>query len=115
MLDNMQLLESLDLFKFQAIIKISQDVNVGDVLNELRAVPYVIIVRSKEDPRLEFKGTLKHIYILVSVKFLNTKPNPHQQIEAIKGAIMNGRSEMGKVNGVLQFIPIMKTLKPVRQ
>ena len=111
----MQLLESLDLFKFQAIIKIANDVNVGDVLNQLRAIPYVIIVRSKEDPRLEFRGSQRFIYVLVNIKFISTKPNPKDQIAAIKGAIMNGRTEMGKMDGVLQFIPIMKTLKSVRQ
>jgi hypothetical protein len=111
----MQLLESLDLFKFQAILKVSTDINVGDILNQIRAVPYVIIVRSKEDPRLEFRGSQNFIYVLVNIKFINTKPNPKDQIAAIKGALLNGRTEMGKMEGILQFIPIMKTLKSVRQ
>jgi hypothetical protein len=111
----MRLFETLELYKFEAIIKVDTRVNITDVLNLIRAVPYVIIVRTIEDPRLEYKKTENHIYVLISIKFFNTAKSAAEGINKIKKDIMIGGQEAPKIEGVLKFVPIMKTLRPAKQ
>jgi hypothetical protein len=107
----MKLLETIDLYKFDSILKTSNEYNLSDILNELRALPYVIIVRTHEDPRLTVRGTEDHTFSLVTIKLLNVDNNIKISINNLKKQIIQGEEKIGKIEGILQFIPIMKSLK----
>lgn len=109
----MKLLETIDLYKFQAIMQMNVESNVTDVLNLIRAVPHVIIVRTIEEPRLDSKGTNSYLYVLMSIKFLNTEKSPQLSVDKIKRYIMVGGERNLKIDGVKRFIPVLKSLKKI--
>jgi len=109
----MKLLEAISIFKFNALLKTDNELNLSEILNELRAVPYVIIIRTIDDPRLEARGTEAHTFSLLSVKLLDIDENPDGAIQRFVDHATKGDGNMRGIPGIIQLIPIKKTLKKV--
>lgn len=107
------ILESYNIHKIQCLMKSNPQVNKSEIINKIRAVPYVIIVRTKEDPRLLYRNTDKYEYTLMSIKFLNILAKPSDTVKRIKNIILNGNADLHNIRGVIQFRPLFQTLKKV--
>lgn len=99
------------MFQVEAVLR--NDTNVGktEIINKIRAVPYVIVVRIKEDPRLISKSDDREEYTLMSIKFLNIFSKPTDTLIRIRNLIRGGDRTFHKVDGVLDFRPLYQTLR----
>ncbi len=105
--------EIYDLQKAEVLLKTSPKVSKTEIINKIRAIPYVIIVRVREDPRLLAQSTDNYEYSLLSMKFLNFFNKPTDTLNKIKNIIINGDSTMHKIHGVLDFRPLHQTLQKI--
>ncbi len=94
-------------------MKSSPQINKSEIVNKIRAVPYVIIVKTKEDPRLLYRNTDRYEYTLMSMKFLNIMAKPSDTVKRIKNIILDGNADLHNIRGVIQFRPLFATLKKV--
>jgi hypothetical protein len=109
------LLENYQIFKAHALMKSNPEVNKSEIINKIRAVPYVIIVRTKEDPRLTYRNTENFEYTLMSIKFLSIMGKPSDTLKRIKNIVLDGNQDIHNIKGVIQFRPLFNTIKKVKK
>jgi hypothetical protein len=101
-------------FQFTALLKNYKNINKSVIINELRAVPYVIRIKIVDDRRLAIANRKNdYEYTLLKVKFLNVMGTPMRTINLIKGMAVNGNKVFHKIDGVIDFKPLVKTLHKV--
>jgi hypothetical protein len=105
--------ESYTISKVEVLLKTDPSVSKTEVINKIRAVPYVIIVRLREDPRLTAQSTEQYEYTLITIKFLNIFQSPSDALKVITNTIKAGDKHMHKIEGVLDFRPLPSTLGDV--
>ena len=98
------LLEALNLFEIEVLIKTDTRFNKVDIYNELRGVKGVVVVKIEQNSYLDSKSTDRFEYSLLHIKYL-VSSTPQEEIDEIKSQVM----VTSKILGILQFIPRYKT------
>ena len=102
--------EVLNEFSVQAYMLTDREYNITDVLDQIRAIRKITIVRNITPPEYVQKKNLE--YTLVTIKFVS-RGNPKQDIEKIKQDVLT--SDMSKtdlrVPGVKSFKYKPETLR----
>tara|TARA_Y100000592_G_scaffold1773_1_gene2820 strand:+ start:1432 stop:1773 length:342 start_codon:yes stop_codon:yes gene_type:complete len=102
--------EVLNTYIVQAYMLTDTEFNITDVLDQIRAIRKITIVRNITPPEYVQKKNFE--YTLVTIKFV-TRGNPKQDMEKIKQDILT--SDMSKtdlrVPGVKSFKYKLETLK----
>ena len=102
--------EVLNTYIVQAYMLTDPDYNITDVLDQVRAVRKVTIIRNITPPEYAQKQNFE--YTLVTVKFIS-RGNPKQDLESIKNDILTqgkDRTDL-RIPGVKSFKYKYETLK----
>lgn len=104
--------ESYQTFQVDVLLKNYKSNNKSEIVNKIRAVPYVIRVKLIDDPRLhDISKTHDYELSLLRVKFLNMYDKPSKAINIIKTITEKGKPDFHQVKGVIFFKPLLKTLR----
>ncbi len=90
------------------------NINKSEIVNKIRAVPYVVIVRVIEDPRLTQRNNDRYEYTLLSVKFIDVHGQPSKTALEIRNVVRGGDNHMGKIKGVYKFKPLFSSIKRLK-
>ena len=104
--------EVLNTYIVQAYMLTSTDYNITDVLDQIRAVRKVTIIRNITPP--EYAQRQNFEYTLVTIKFIS-RGNPKQDLDQLKQDILTSdRSKTDlRVPGVKSFMLKPETLKRI--
>ena len=104
--------EVLNTFIVQAYMLTDSEYNITDILDQIRAVKKVTIIRNITPPEYSQKQNFE--YTLVTVKFIS-RGNPKQDLEKLKQDILTSdRSQTDlRVPGVKSFKFRPETLKRI--
>ena len=104
--------EVLNEFIVQAYMLTDPEYNITEVLEQIRAIRKVTIVRNITPPEYIQKKNFE--YTLVTIKFI-TRGNPKQDLEKIKQDILTSDRSMNdlRVPGVKSFKFKQETLKRI--
>jgi hypothetical protein len=102
------LLEGLNIFECQVIIKTDYNYNRVQIYNLVRALKGVVVVTIEQNNFLDSKRTPQHEFSLLHIKYISTK-DPVTDIKRIQ---IDGLS-VNKIHGLLQFIPRIQTIRKV--
>tara|TARA_R110001592_G_scaffold82989_3_gene245715 strand:+ start:2047 stop:2388 length:342 start_codon:yes stop_codon:yes gene_type:complete len=102
--------EILNTYQFQAYMLTSRDFNITDVLDQVRAIQKITIVRNLTPP--EYVQPTDAEYTLVNIKFI-TRGDAKEDMEKIKQDILTSDREENdlRVPGVKSFKYKEDTLK----
>ena len=102
--------EVLNTYICQAYMLTDTDFNITDILDQIRAVRKVTIIRNITPPEYAQKQNFE--YTLVTIKFV-TRGNPKQDLEKLKQDILTSdRSQTDlRVPGVKSFKYKLETLR----
>ena len=102
--------EVLNTFIVQAYMLTDSDYNITDILDQIRAIKKVTIIRNITPPEYAQKQNFE--YTLVTIKFIS-RGNPKEDLEQLKQDILTSdRSKTDlRVPGVKSFIFKPETLK----
>ena len=102
--------EVLNTYIVQAYMLTDTDYNITDVLDQIRAVRKVTIIRNITPPEYAQKQNFE--YTLVTIKFIS-RGNPKQDLEQLKQDILTSDRSMNdlRVPGVQSFKYKPETLK----
>ena len=95
--------EVLNTYIVQAYMLTNTDYNITDVLDQIRAVRKVTIIRNITPP--EYAQRQNFEYTLVTIKFIS-RGNPKQDLEQLKQDILTSDRSMNDLR-----VPGVKTLK----
>ena len=95
--------EVLNTYIVQAYMLTDADYNITDVLDGIRAVRKVTIIRNITPPEYAQKENME--YTLVTIKFIS-RGNPKQDLEQLKQDILTSDRSMNDLR-----VPGIKTLK----
>lgn len=103
--------ESYETYQIDVLLKNYKRINKSEIVNKIRAVPYVIRVRMVDDPRLH-NISKQHDYELsiLRVKYLNVFNAPSKGALIIRDIVENGKEGFHKIEGVINFKPLLQTL-----
>ena len=104
--------EVLNEFSVQAAIFTNPDFNITDILDQIRALRKVTIVRNITPPEYVQKKNFE--YTLVTIKFIS-RGNPKEDLEKLKKDILTSDRSMNdlRVPGVKSFKIKPETLKRI--
>ena len=111
----MQLLsEILSLFECQVLLKTQTDYNKIDLFNQIRAVSGVVTLIVIHNDYLESRRTPQHEYSLLKIKYIVSK-SPQDDIKSLGLKVIkgDGSSLKGGIDGVLQFLPRIQTIRKI--
>ena len=95
--------EILNTYQVNAYMLTSRDFNITDVLDQIRAVRKVTIIRNITPPEYAQKQNFE--YTLVTIKFIS-RGNPKQDLEQLKQDILTSDRSMNDLR-----VPGVKSLK----
>ena len=95
--------EVLNTFIVQAYMLTDSDYNITDILDQIRAIKKVTIIRNITPPEYAQKQNFE--YTLVTIKFIS-RGNPKQDLEQLKQDILTSDRSMNDLR-----VPGIKTLK----
>ncbi len=96
------------IFKIEVLIKIKHDVNKVFVYNSIRGLTGVVVITVEQNNYLDTQSTNQYEYSLLKLKYMVTT-TPEKDIHRIKkDALMTN-----KIEGLLQFLPRLQTIKRV--
>ena len=104
--------EVLNTFIVQAYLLTDTDYNITDVLDQIRALRKVTIVRNITPP--EYTQKENYEYTLVTIKFIS-RGNPKQDLEQLKQDILTSDRSMNdlRVPGIKSFKFKSETLQRI--
>ena len=104
--------EVLNTYKIEANLFTDRDFNISDILNQIRAVRKITIVRNITPPEYVQKKNFE--YTLVTIKFIS-RGNPKEDLEKLKQDILTSDRSMNdlRVPGVKSFTFKPETLKRI--
>ena len=104
--------EVLNTYIVQAYLLTDTDYNITDVLDQIRAIRKVTIVRNITPPEYAQKQNFE--YTLVTIKFIS-RGNPKQDLEKMKQDILTSDRSMNdlRVPGVKSFKIKPETLRRI--
>ena len=97
------LTELLNSYIVQAYLLTDTEYNITDILDQIRAIRKVTIVRNITPPEYAQKQNME--YTLVTIKFIS-RGNPKQDLEKLKQDILTSDRSMNDLR-----VPGVKTLK----
>ena len=95
--------EVLNTFIVQAYMLTDTDYNITDILDQIRAIRKVTIIRNITPP--EYAQKQNYEYTLVTIKFIS-RGNPKQDVEQLKKDILTSDRSMNDLR-----VPGVKSLK----
>lgn len=106
---------SQNIFQVTVLLKNYKEINKSEILDQVRAVPYVIRVKIEDNDRLyQISKGHDYEYTLLKIKYLSVFGEPIKGIQAVENIIRNGQEGFHKIKGVIKFQPLTKTLKKVK-
>lgn len=106
------LLEDLNLFSCEVLIKVSTEVNKVEVYHKLRAIKGVVVVTIRQSDFLDSKGTDDYEWALLYIKFI-TPFKPYEEIRKIGLKAIRGGENEKKIDGLLSFVPRSNSIRKV--
>lgn len=106
--------EVYNLHKMEFLLVSDINMNKSEIINRIRAVPYVVIVRVIEDPRLTQRNNDKYEYTLLSIKFIDVFGRPSKTALQIRNITRAGDNHMNKIKGVYKFKPLFSSVKRLK-
>jgi len=102
------LLEALNVYSMDVLIKTNRSESKVNIYNQIRALKGVVVVTVEQSPYLDSQATEKHEYSLLHIKYMVTS-TPEEDIKRIKtDALVTTR-----IFGLLQFIPRFQTSRKI--
>lgn len=106
--------ESYETYQYTVLLKNYKSINKSEIINKIRAVPYIIRVKVVEDPRLEqINKKYDYEYTFLKIKYLNVFATPQKATKVIKHIVLNGQKGFHKIDGVIAFKSINNSLHKV--
>jgi hypothetical protein len=100
--------EEINLYFCGIVMKNDTTYNKIDIINRLRAIEGIVVIKVRQSDYLRNRGTEQVEYTLLETKLISGKDNPDNTLAKIKNLATTGDS---KIPGLLQFYPLKKTLK----
>ncbi len=98
------LLENINVYSIEALIKTIAGENKVEIYNQIRAVSGIIVVTVEQSDFLDSKATNQYEYSLLKMKYLVTS-TPEEDINKIK------TNSVKTIPGLVSFIPRLNTIE----
>lgn len=98
------LLEGINVYSIEVLIKTIAGENKVEIYNQVRALPGIIVVTIEHSDFLDSKATDNYEYSLLKMKYI-VKNTPEKDINQIKIIAQKN------IVGLSQFIPRIKTIE----
>lgn len=98
------LLEGINVYSIEALIKTVAGENKVEIYNQVRAISGIVVVTVEHSDFLNNKATDNYEYSLLKMKYI-VSSTPEKDIQQIK---IRAQKE---IQGLLQFIPRMNTIE----
>jgi hypothetical protein len=98
------LLEGINVYSIEALIKTVAGVNKVEIYNQIRALPGIIVVVVEHSDFLDKKATDNYEYSLLKMKYI-VNSTPEEDIKKIK------QYATKLIPSLSQFIPRLKTIE----
>jgi hypothetical protein len=98
------LLEGINVYSIEVLIKTIAGENKVEIYNQVRALPGIIVVTIEHSDFLDSKSTDNYEYSLLKMKYI-VKNTPEKDINNIKF------NSTKLIPGLVQFIPRLKTIE----
>lgn len=108
------LIEELNLFECQVLLKTKSDFNKIDIFNQIRSISGVVIVNVIHSEFLDSKSIKNFEYSLITIKY-SVNGSPKEDIKKIGRMCLNGDGIQPKIEGIIFFLPRLVTIKKVRR
>jgi hypothetical protein len=107
-----KLLESINLFSCEVLIKTSTGINKVEVYHRIRAIKGVVVVTIRQSDFLDSKATDDYEWSLLYIKFISPA-KPYEEIRRIGLKAIRGGENEKKIDGLLSFVPRYKSIRKV--
>jgi ribosomal protein S10 len=98
------LLEGIDVYSIEALIKTIAGENKVEIYNQVRAVSGIVVVTIIQSDFLDNKSTNQYEYSLLKMKYI-VKDTPENDINTIKSLAVK------TIPGLVSFVPRLNTLE----
>jgi hypothetical protein len=98
------LLENINVYSIEALIKTIAGENKVEIYNQIRAVSGIIVVTVEQSDFLDNKATNQYEYSLLKMKYLVTS-TPEDDVNKIK------TNAVKTIPGLVSFIPRLNTIE----
>jgi len=106
---------SYNIYQVTVLLKNYKDFSKTEILDQIRAVPFVIRVKIEENDRLhQISKGHDYEYSLVKIKYLNVFGEASRGIKEVHDIIVAGHDNFHKIKGVIKFQPLIRTLKKIK-
>jgi len=96
------------IYKIEALIKVTNDINKTFVYNSIRGINGVVVVSVEQNNYLDSQKTDEYSYSLLKIKYMvTTKPEDDINIIKKKALISD------KIEGLIQFLPRFQTIQKI--
>lgn len=103
--------ESYETYQVDVVLKNYKKINKSEIINKIRAAPYVIRIKIVDDPRLhDLNYKRDYELTILRMKYLNVFDAPIKGVNSIKQTVEYGRQDFHKIEGIIFFKPLMQTL-----
>ena len=94
--------EELKQYQAKVLISVDREYDRGDIFDNIRAIPNVVIVKPKDSPLLNSKETDLIGYSFLFIRFTGSS-NATQELKQIKKLALRGGVDFRPVQGLLAF------------
>lgn len=98
----MFLKENITQYQAKVLISVSKDFDRGDIFDNIRAIPNVIIVKPKDSDYLNSKETDEIGFSFLFIRFTGSS-NAVNELKRIKKLALRGGFDFKPVEGLLSF------------
>jgi hypothetical protein len=98
------LLENINVYSVEALIKTIAGENKVEIYNQIRAVSGIIVVTVEQSDFLDSKATNQYEYSLLKIKYL-VSSTPEEDINKIKV------NSVKTIPGLVSFVPRLNTIE----
>jgi hypothetical protein len=98
------LLENINVYSIEALIKTIAGENKVEIYNQIRAVSGIIVVTVEQSDFLDSKATNQYEYSLLKIKYL-VLSTPEEDINKIK------INSVKTIPGLVSFVPRLNTIE----
>jgi hypothetical protein len=98
------LLENINVYSIEALIKTIAGENKVEIYNQIRAVSGIIVVTVEQSDFLDSKATNQYEYSLLKIKYL-VLSTPEEDINKIKV------NSVKTIPGLVSFVPRLNTIE----
>jgi hypothetical protein len=98
------LLENINVYSIEALIKTIAGENKVEIYNQIRAVSGIIVVTIEQSDFLDSKATNQYEYSLLKIKYL-VLSTPEEDINKIKV------NSVKTIPGLVSFVPRLNTIE----